>query len=189
MSDEGVGKRMLSGLLSPIFSSAKNKANLESIAKLCEEKLSKITELEKARCASVDEPAKLFGELLGGIFAEGIEGGDGKAMYSLGYHLGRFILAADAAEDYEKDRKSGSYNPYVEAYGGAEITPENKATIKCALMLECRGIELALNLLPFGKRVIIENIMRNVIYLGLPKRIEFLDSPNLNNCDKKENEE
>ncbi|MBQ8380764.1 MAG: hypothetical protein IJY18_02620 [Clostridia bacterium] len=176
LSDEKIGKRIITNLLCPIFSNAKNKAQLSNIAKLSEEKLGEITKLEKAKCESVDEPAKLFGELLGAIFAEGIEGDSGRVLYSIGFHLGKFIYAADAAEDYEKDRKSGSYNPYVIAYGGEALTDENKQTIKCALLLECRGIELAVNLLPFGRRAVIENIIKNIIYLGLPKRIEFLDS-------------
>ena len=61
-------------------------------------------------------------------------------------------------------------------YGGAELSDENKSTIKCALLLECKKIESAVNLLPFGRRAIIENIINNIIYLGLPKRIEFLDA-------------
>ena len=36
-------------------------------------------------------------------------------------------------------------------------------------------MERAVDLMPFGSRVTIENIIRNIIYLGLPKRIEFLD--------------
>ena len=51
----------------------------------------------------------------------------------------------------------------------------NSSEIKCALLLECKKIESAVNLLPFGRRAIIENIISNIIYLGLPKRIEFLD--------------
>ncbi len=180
ISDERLAKRMATAFLRPIFASAKNKAAMKDIAKLCEEKLSAITVLEKAKCKSVDEPAKLFGEILGGIFAEGIDGDDKTILYTLGFHLGKFIYAADAAEDYEKDRASGSYNPYVEIYGGAELTDENRATIKCALLLECRKIEGAVNLLPFGTHAIIENIINNTIYLGLPKRIEFLDK---SECD------
>ena len=186
ISDEKLAKRMATAFLRPIFASAKNKAAMKDIAKLCEEKLAEITKLEKARCASVDEPGTLFGEILGGIFAQGMEGGDKTILYTLGLHLGKFIYAADAAEDYEKDRKSGSYNPYVEMYGGAELTDENRATIKCALLLECRAIEGAVNLLPFGTHAIIENIINNTIYLGLPKRIEFLDKKECEGqCERK----
>ena len=181
LSDEKIGKRMATAFLRPIFASAKKRASMVNIAKLCEEKLSAITALEKERCKSVDEPAALFGELLGGIFAEGIDGSDRTVLYTLGFHLGKFIYAADAAEDYEKDRKSGSYNPYVEMYSGEALSDENRATIKCALLLECRKLEGAVNLLPFGTHAIIENIINNIIYLGLPKRIEFLDKSQ--SCD------
>jgi hypothetical protein len=93
-----------------------------------------------------------------------------------GYYLGKFIYAADAAEDYEKDRKSGSYNPYVLAYGGAPLTDENRATVKCALLLECTNLGRAIELLPYGSLATIESIIKNIIYLGLVKRISFLDA-------------
>jgi hypothetical protein len=104
--------------------------------------------------------------------------------YQVGYHLGKFIYAADAAEDYNDDLKSGSYNPFVLLYGGQPLTEENKQTIKCALLLECKQIEAAVNLLPFGTRATIENIINNVIYLGLVKRIEFLDGEVNNRKEK-----
>ena len=93
-----------------------------------------------------------------------------------GRSLGRFIYSADAAEDYEEDRREGKYNPYVILYGGEPLTRENKKSIKCALLLECKRMEAALNLLPFGNLRTIENILKNIIYLGLTKRIEFLDA-------------
>ena len=139
-----------------------------------QEKLSAINLLEEKRVKSVDEPAHLFGELLAEIFAFDFEGEARLVCHTLGYHLGRFIYAADAADDYEKDRKSGSYNPYVLLYG-TPLTAENRANIKCALILECKKIESAVNLLPFGTRRTIENIIKNTIYEGLVKRIEFLD--------------
>ena len=117
-----------------------------------------------------------LGELLGELFSYGLSDRNRLVMYQCGYHLGRFIYCADAAEDYEKDRESGSYNPYVALYGGESLTDENRSTIKCALILECKALEAAVNLLPFGSLTTIENIVRNVIYLGLPERISFLDT-------------
>ena len=49
------------------------------------------------------------------------------------------------------------------------------------------ALEGAVNLMPFGKRAIIENIIRNIIYLGLPKRIEFLDGDEKAISKEKEN--
>ncbi len=175
LHDEALLKRMARRSLKPILSHAKKKAKLSELSDIAAEKLAAITALEDAKCKSVDEPAHLFGELLGEIFAFGLEGEARLVTYATGYHLGRFIYAIDAAEDYEEDRKSGSYNPYVELYEGAELTAENRASIKCALLLECKKIEGAVNLMPFGNRVTIENIIKNIIYDGLVRRMSFLD--------------
>jgi hypothetical protein len=175
ISDEKMLRRMATSILRPVFATAKNKAKLERLSAVAHEKLSAINRLEAERCPSVDKPAALFGELLGEIFCFDLDGENALITKTLGFHLGKFIYAADAAEDYDKDRTSVSYNPYVLLYDGIDLTPENKDSIKCALIMECRGIEEAVNLLPFGNRAIIENIINNIIYLGLPKRISFLD--------------
>ena len=178
LSDEKPSRRVAISALSPIVSHAKCRAGDDELAEFVKDKLDRITDLERASHPGVDEPATLFGELLGEIFAHGLDEKDKTAPYYVGYHLGRFIYAADAAEDYGKDLKSGSYNPYVISYGGAPLTRENKETIKCALLLECKRLESAVNLLPFGDLATIENIISNVIYLGLPERIRFLDEDN-----------
>ena len=175
LTDERAGKRMLLSLLRPIASDAKKRARLSELSDTVRDRLEKITEHERARTASVDEPASLFGELLGEIFSFGLSGEDKLVTYQCGFHLGKFIYAADAAEDYSEDKRLGRYNPFIELYGGAELTAENKASIKCALLLECRALEGAVNLIPFGRKITVENIVRNIIYLGLTKRIEFLD--------------
>ena len=175
MADEHGIKRLGVSAVKPIVAHANSKAELSELEAIVRDRLCRITELENASCTSVDEPAGLFGELLGEIFAYGLPEKERLVPYECGYHLGKFIYAADAAEDYEKDREKGAYNPYVMFYGGKPLTDENKQTIKCALLLECKKIEAATNLLPFGTRATIENIINNVIYLGLVKRIEFLD--------------
>ena len=175
LSDEGVAKRMLVNLTRPILASAKKKADLQPLAEIVRDRLEKITEIERERRPSIDEPAELFGELLGEIFAYGLEGSDRLVTYECGFHLGKFILLADAIDDYSSDLKSGKYNPYVIAYEGKELTLENKQNVKTALLIECKKLENAVNLIPFGNKITIENIVRNIIYLGLTKRIEFLD--------------
>ena len=176
LSDERLSRRMLVSIARPVTSRSVKLADLSPLEFRARELLSRITELERERCPSADLPADLFGELLGDMFSFGLDGEGALVMYEVGFRLGRFIYCADAAEDYEKDRKSGSYNPYVLSYGG-ELTEENKQTIKCALLLECRKLESAVNLIPFGKKYTAEGIVRNIIYLGLVKRIEFLDTP------------
>lgn len=188
ISDEGGWKKLGATMLSPITSSARSRAELSAIEAIVSDGLSKISDLEKGGCASVDMPAAIFGDVLGEIFAYGLEGRDGIVPREVGRHLGRFIYAADAAEDYEEDRKSGKYNPFVLLYDGNPLTSENRESIRCGLLLECRALEGAVNLLPFGSRKTIENIIGNVIYSGLVKRIEFLDTDRPKDKDNKEKE-
>lgn len=187
LHDERGLKRLASGAVQPITSHANAKASLGALGEIVADRLAKIDALEAEKCQSVDAPAALFGELLGEIFAAGLPEGERLVPYELGYHLGKFIYAADAAEDYAEDKKRGRYNPYVLLYGGEPLSAENKQSIKCALLLECKRIEAAVNLLPFGTRATIENIINNIIYLGLVKRIEFLDKNEENSPEDKGN--
>lgn len=178
IADEKLGRRMLVSVARPIAASGAKRAKINDVSSVIAEKLFEITGLERAKTPSVDQPAHLFGELLGEVFSHGLSDKDAIVTREFGYRLGRFIYAADAAEDYEEDRISGKYNPYVLLYGGEPLTYENRQSIKCALLLECRGMEAAVDLMPFGTRYTIENIVKNIIYLGLTKRIEFLDKEN-----------
>lgn len=186
IADEKFIKRLLVRLMLPIFSRARKKAKMPELDAIMAKKLSEIRELEAARCESVDEPAMLFGELLGEVFSHGMDGECKDTLYECGYHLGKFIYAADAAEDYEKDAESGAYNPYVIAYGGAPLTRENRSNIRAALLTFCQGIESAVNKMPFGNRSTLEEIIKNVIYLGLVKRIAFLENVSSEKTEEKE---
>ncbi len=188
LHDERGIRKLAVGAVRPILSHARVRAALPELADTVKNKLAEISGLEDAGCVSADKPAALFGELLGEIFSHGLSDSDRLVPYECGYHLGKFIYCADAAEDYEEDGKNGKYNPYVLMYGGNPLTPENKSSIKCGLLLECKKIEAAVNLLPFGSRAMIENIINNIIYLGLVKRIEFLDGEKHEEKSIKENE-
>ena len=184
ISDEGFFKKLAITPVRPILRHSKKRAKMPDLANIIATKLAELNKLEAERCSSVDEVAHPFGELLGEVFAGGLDGNDRLVMYECGYHLGKFIYAADAAEDYDKDIKSGKYNPYALMYSGAPLTKENKKNRNTALILECKRIEGAVNLMPFGSRVTIENIIRNIIYLGLTDRISFLDEEKNNKCPK-----
>ena len=56
-----------------------------------------------------------------------------------------------------------------------DLTLEIKQNVKTAFLLECKKLESAVNLIPFGNKYTIENIVKNIIYLGLVDRIKFLD--------------
>jgi len=176
--DEGFCKRTALIPISPIVKRGARKARLPELSEIFSEKLSALGKLEEEREPSVDLAATVFGELLGEAFAYGFSGTDRRILYQCGYHLGKFIYAADAAEDYEKDKKRGKYNPFVIIYGERELTEDDRKSIKTGLILECQKLETAIDLLPFGNKVSIENIIRNIIYCGLIDRISFLDGEN-----------
>ena len=73
-----------------------------------------LSQLEKANCTNPDEPANCFGQLMGQVLAWK-EDLWAPTLREMGMHLGRFIYLADAAEDCEKDRKNGKYNPFLAA--------------------------------------------------------------------------
>ena len=173
-------------LISPVFSHAEKKADLSDLSAKAEACLTELTQVERERTASIDIPAAIFGRLLGDVFAYGTEGSDALVLRTLGESLGRFIYCSDAAEDYEDDRKSGSYNPYVLLYPDG-MTPDIKKSIHTALLFALKTGEGAMNLLPYGTHHTVRRLLENTFYEGLPHRISFLltDTPACRSCEKR----
>ena len=179
LADEGAFTRIGLAPARPLLAHARKKASeYAALESVIADRLSEISRLEKEKCASVDTCAHPFGELLGALFSYGLSGEDEMITREIGYRLGKFIYAADAAKDYEEDRKKGRFNPYVLSYEGQPLTAENKQTIRTALILECTRMEAAVNLLDFRGSLTLEALIRNIIYNGLLNQIEFLnDAP------------
>lgn len=168
----------------PLAKSAyRHTTDMTALEKTVREELSAIAVLEASASPSVDEGAEHFGKLLGEIFACGFSAGNATLLRETGFYLGKFIYAADAAEDYEKDKREGKYNPFVLQYAGASLTEENKSSIKVGLLLEADALARAIELYPFGKRKTLERIIKNVVYEGLPDRISFLDNTKKEDSD------
>ncbi len=74
--------------------------------------LQELTNLEKENCSNPDEPAGCFGRLMAELFVYE-EDLWSDTLRQMGMALGRFIYLADAAIDYHKDLKKGSYNPFI----------------------------------------------------------------------------
>ena len=90
-------------------------------------------------------------------------------MYELGYRVGRWIYIADALDDIEKDRRNGSYNPFI--LSGEDTSSQSfKENIEMALKLELSESEKAFDLLEISD-VGIFNIIQNILYIGMPEVI------------------
>lgn len=74
--------------------------------------------LERENCPNPDEPAGIFGRLMGEllVYREDLWA---DTLRQMGMALGRFIYLADAMEDYLADMKKGRYNPFI-AMGAGE---------------------------------------------------------------------
>ena len=173
------GSHKLRALLTlPTFKKAAKRAKMSFLAEETQKCLAELAECEAAMTPSVDIPAAIFGDLLGLCFAEGLEGEEYACFYDVGYRLGIFIYAADAADDYRADKKSGSYNPYVLLYpdgkGFEDGIPDE---VKTSLRLSLTQLSDAVEKLPFKGDATLSNIIRNTVYLGLPDRIARLGKP------------
>ena len=171
--DERGGRRLRARLALPFFRRAEKRAALPELSAAVRARLAELQALEHDRTPSVDAPADVFGALLGEVFRHGLPEETAEPFYRVGFHLGRYIYTADAAQDYEQDLQSGAYNPYVLLYPeGLDVS-----CARTALLLELGTLGRAVDALPFGNAEAVKEIVRNTVYLGLYDRISFLKEP------------
>ena len=121
-----------------------------------ERTLRDLAEVEKRRDPSPDAAARCFGELMAELFVMD-EDYWANALRAFGYSLGRYIYLLDATCDYDKDVKSGSYNPVVLM----EKKPED---MRDTLELLLGDASAAFEKLPLIQD---EEILRNILYSGV----------------------
>ena len=139
-----------------------------------------LCDLEAGRPPSVDEPAELFGELMAVLLAYGLEGNQAKLAHKIGRHVGRWVYILDAADDYPEDVKRGRYNPLVCLYGQnaageplpAVLPPSKREEIRIALLCELSELECAFDLMELSGTPDLNGVLRNILYLGMPKEAE-----------------
>ncbi len=134
--------------------------------------LSRLSSLEKSEESTPDMLAECFGKIMSEIFAFGLDDQKNTRIAAeLGRHVGRYIYFADALDDITDDIKHNEFNPFVSAYGKDAVL-EHTSEIKTALLLELTDLEAALNLVDFSSCPGYGNIVNNIIYLGMPKKID-----------------
>lgn len=121
-----------------------------------EQSLRDLSEVEKRRDPSPDAAAKCFGALMAELFVMAEDYWSG-ALRAFGYSLGRYIYLLDAVCDYDKDVKSGSYNPVV-------LMDKQPADMRELLELLLGDASAAFEKLPLVQD---EGILRNILYSGV----------------------
>lgn len=162
-------KAKIAGGVSVFFK--KTDASLKELEEKMVASINELTALENQSSDSIDKTSSTFGTLLGNLASHGIDGANARILYDVGYHLGRLIYVLDAIDDFEKDKKSGSFNVIKNAYG--EALDENmRESIKCSMLIELEKISRGVELIDFFSAQDVERIIKNIVYIGLPNEIK-----------------
>jgi hypothetical protein len=137
--------------------------------------LSKLSELEKNNCASIDQAASCFAELMKNAASFGLETpAQIKAAEAIGSHLGRWLYIIDALDDFDRDIKKREYNPFVEYYGNKSGMAKDIDIIRASLASSLDEASAAFCGLigEEGLGTCVNPIVLNIINLGLCDRQE-----------------
>ncbi len=132
-----------------------------------EQQLEKLRRLEQQHCASLDRAADAFAGLLRVCVCGNPSEDRKRLLQQLLYHVGRYLYLVDALEDLPKDLKADSYNPLRYRYElrDGQLSKEDREqlidTIEASISMAASALEL---LLPGPN----EEILKNIIYYGLP---------------------
>ena len=124
-----------------------------------------LAKLEQENCQNPDLPASCFGTLMAELLVVD-EDLWAPALRKMGLALGRFIYLADAAIDYEKDKKKHRYNPFL-----ARGTALDFKELEEYLVLEMGMVTRYYESLPLVQdKKILDNILYSGIWLEYRRR-------------------
>ena len=181
INDEKGMKRFVANVCKVLFSRMDMKSfdQIPTMAGFISEKLEIISQIEEERTKSIDAPAEVFGDMMAGLLSYGFEGEKKMIAEKIGKRIGRWIYIVDAFDDYESDRKSGSYNPFVELYDGKDFSEDDLLSISKMLEAELSIAFSAIELLDDDTDKNRSETIKNILCLGMPSSVERI-------CKKKE---
>ena len=183
LRDEGGLKRTAATAVAPFAASFRRRALKQGYAEAdaaVARAMQALCDLEAKRPPSVDEPADLFGELMALLLSYGLTGNHAKLARKIGFHMGRWVYIVDAADDFAEDLKAGRYNPLACLYAPLlaadphlkELPQAKRQELKIALLNELAEMECGFDLLGVTDAPDVEGILRNILYMGLPREAE-----------------
>ncbi|MGN0171473.1 MAG: DUF5685 family protein [Acutalibacteraceae bacterium] len=189
LEDEGLFGRMKARVGKLLTARAYRKAAAcrPDEAQAVQQYLERQRTLEKVHTACVDAAAEPTALLLSRLASNSLPlGVPTETAARFGYCLGRFIYLADAADDLEKDIKSGNYNPYAAMYALEKNADEKTlATVRSyaseSLYACVAACVESYEQLPVKR---FDGILRNVLFCGMPYMIRQIKTPSV----KKEQE-
>ena len=178
ISDERGLRRLAARGVRRILVAALHRGNCpDALAEAARESLSRLAALEAKGTDSIDDCADTFGETLSAVFAYGLTGAEARIAAEVGRHVGRVLYVLDAADDFEKDQKSGSFNPLVNAYGKA-LPEAARESLSVAVRMDLSDADAALALIDFSHCRDVENVIKNILSMGIPDEAERILAKN-----------
>ncbi len=171
LHDERGLKRARAILSRPFLASAYRRAKRRhpALDQTISAHLHKLSELEAdARVISADALAEQFGLLMGEVFCTELEHSNERIARTIGRAVGRWIYLADAADDFEEDRKRNRPNPYLHLFGETP-TASDWSNLGLALTAQLCDAERGFLLIDAYPTPELREILSNIFYLGLPK--------------------
>ena len=181
ISDESFIKAIPHRMFSLILSRAYKNASSDypEFNRRVREELSSLAEYESGHEPSIDGAADKFALMIQAAAPEISPDSVRRPMQELLYHLGRWIYIMDACDDFERDVKTGKYNPLLALYPqeSGKFSDAGKLSDACKLSDECvtrlkTTLAHSNNLLSSAFELLPENvwsrIVSNMIYLGMP---------------------
>lgn len=111
-----------------------------------------------------------FGEMLGCVFAHGLDETNARIARGIGRGVGRWIYVVDAVDDITDDTRAGRWNPVAALWEGLPTKTAKTATDD-ALRLTLTAAGAAAELIDDRDGAYPEAaaIVRNVLFLGMPE--------------------
>lgn len=167
--DGGTGKKLRSYLVYPFFSRWKKKAAKrypeyeEAVSEMSQMQI----QVEEDQMCHIDMAAEPTAKMLAKVMELQAESEfDKRVFFELGYHLGRWIYFIDAADDLEKDKKDGNFNPFLKFKKGDEGDKEEFRKY-CSEVLN-QSMCLSYNAYNLADVKKFKGILDNIYLKGLP---------------------
>lgn len=118
IDDSGFFKRIALKIVKPFFGRRQKKGarRFPEIENIVSEMMKNQKAAENDELVTIDKAANPTAKMISDLAA--LEGGNDlqkRVLSEFGYQIGRWVYLIDAADDYEKDKKSGNFNPFIKA--------------------------------------------------------------------------
>ena len=118
IEDSGFFKRIILKIVKPFFKRRQKKAaeRFPKIESIVSEMMKNQKTAENDELVTIDKAANPTAKMISSLAAlEGADDSQRRVLSEFGYQIGRWVYLIDAADDYEKDKKTGNFNPFIKS--------------------------------------------------------------------------